>query len=182
MVMIVKKFFKFLVCTFECLIIFYVVVMTTFLLCKTEYGIIQIGDYSLISVNKENQNAFSDFSKGNLVVISNKNANNFKVGDSIYYYDTIDKKYVLQKAEIVEIFGDSNNYLYSVLDNNVASSVSFERVIGRYEGIHYAGVGNILTFLQSQVGFLIFVILPIMLLFIYQIYSLILLLKDEKEI
>lgn len=182
MVIVVRSFFRVLFRILETLVIIYAVIMTTFLLCKNKYGITQIGDYSLVAVTEENQKVLSEFQKGDLVVINDKDVNHFKIGDSIYYYDTIDEKYVLQKGEIKEVFGDNNAFLYSVLENGVTSTVSFGRVIGIYEGMHYAMLGGIISFLQSQVGFLLFVILPIMLLFIYQIYSLILLVKEEKEL
>ena len=65
--------------------------------------------------------------------------------------------------------------------NTEKPSVASNRVLGKYTTT-YSGLGRVLDVLESRLGFLFLVLLPIMLVFIYQVYQFIIVLKyDEVE-
>ena len=66
------------------------------------------------------------------------------------------------------------------LDDDDESTIATTRVIGKYSTI-YNNIGGILDILESRLGFLLLVILPILLIFMYQIYALIIVIKYGEE-
>ena len=53
-----------------------------------------------------------------------------------------------------------------------------ERVLGKYANL-YPTIGGILEVVESRIGFLFLVLLPIMIVFIYQVYEFIVVLHYE---
>ena len=70
--------------------------------------------------------------------------------------------------------GDNNN---SIDPTEVAPG----DIVSVYDGTRCAIVGYVLTFLKSQIGFLIFVILPLFIFFVYQLYTFIVLIIETKK-
>ena len=91
------------------------------------------------------------------------------VGDEVYYYDTLNDTYIVKYGIVKTKTGDNRSALYT-FEENEKVTISSDRILGVYKTSH-ANLGKVLGFLQSTVGFLIFVILPILVLFIYQIYK-----------
>ncbi len=175
-----KKLGKILLTILEIAIIIYVIFVTTCLLCKNKYGYTQFGKSTLISINDDNSAELVDFESGNLVIVDSAKFNNIEAEDELYYYDTVGNSYVIRKGKVSEKSGDSYSAVY-VIDNN---SISNDRIIGKFSK-KYSSLGLILDILESRIGFLLIVILPIFLLFIYQIYKMVVLVKyddTKKEI
>ena len=59
--------------------------------------------------------------------------------------------------------------------------VTYDRIIGSFEK-NYEGKGKIYDILLSTVGFLLLVILPVLIIFIYQVYKFVLLVKEDKKL
>lgn len=175
-----KKFFKVILGVLEVLLICYVIAITTCLLCQNKYGLTELFGKTLVIVNKENEKELANFQKGDLVLLDQVDAKSVKEGDTLYYYATEKKEYVLRSGVVASRAGEENAELFT-LDGEKKETISAERVLGTYSGTSYRTIGGILEVLESRVGFLLLVILPIMILFIYQIYSLILMVKNDKE-
>ncbi|MEG0994574.1 MAG: hypothetical protein RR161_01225 [Bacilli bacterium] len=175
----IKKILKGLVTVLEVLLICYVVLITTFLLCRNKYGVTEIFENSFIIVDKTNESTLSHFKKGDLVFIKHTASKDVKIKDELYYYVTVNHKYVIKTGIVASKSGEDESAFYT-FEGEKKNTVSADKVIGRYENKSFSNLGGILSFLESKVGFLIFVILPIMLLFIYQIYSLILMMRQDK--
>ena len=111
-----------------------------------------------------------------LLVIKNQKFNIDK-GDLIYYYVTINEEYVVRSGVVESKTEDDVSALY-VLNDSDKTSVSSNRVIGKYVSTH-PGKGTILDVLVSRVGFLFLVLLPILIVFIYQVYQLVIVAKYE---
>lgn len=173
-----KKIGNIILTIIEIFIITYVIVITTCLLCKNKYGYTQIGDNTLVTVNMENSVELSDFTEGDLIFFKKVRYTSVKAGDTIYYYDTLNEQYIIQKGKVASKEGDNRSAVY-VLDDS--SAIASERVVGTFEGGRYASIGKVLDILESRVGFLLIVILPILLLFIYQVYKMIVLLKFDSS-
>ena len=175
-----KKIFgsigKFLLYIFEFIIIIYVIVITTFLLFRNKYGYTEVGNTTFVPLKIDTAEYIKDGKEGNLLVV--KNTPNLKEGDLIYYYTTEDERYVVKSDYIKSIFNGDGNKLYT-LNDEAGSTVVSTRVLGKYAN-QYSGFGTIFSILTSKFGFLLLVLLPIMCIFIYQLYSLIMVLKYEK--
>ena len=75
---------------------------------------------------------------------------------------------------------DGNNESALYFLEETGNAISDQRLIGVHEKT-YDGLGTAYTIIKSPVGFLLLVILPIFLLFIYQVYRIIILIKDSEE-
>lgn len=166
----------------QIVLIIYVILITTLLLYRNKYGYTQFDDLTFVNIDKHNVRTFDDFEKGDLVILRKPYFDEISVGDQLYYYTVQNYKYVIEKANVLKITGDKSGAVYT-LDGTDGISVSTERIIGIYEDQSYSNIGFFLNILESSLGFLILVIMPILLIFIYQFYNLVILIKTpEKEI
>lgn len=163
----------------EAIIIVYVIFLTGCLLFVNDYGHTQFGKYTLIEVNKGQASLLEDVEDGDLLII--RNGEDIVKGNVIYYYSVINDQYFVKKAAVTGITDDSFGAIYSldVANQGETSTVNDKKVIGNYVSIH-RGLGKILKVLESKVGFLFLVLLPMLCIFIYHVYSFIIILKFEK--
>ena len=160
----------------EVLIIIYVVLVTMFVLCKNKYGYTQFGDYSFANIDLIAEKNVKDTKKGDLLVV--KNSNDIHKGDLIYYYAVLNDKYIVRSAVVTDVKEDDYSALYTVSLSNTTINVASSRVLGKYSTV-YNNLGSILSVLESRVGFILLVLLPIMVVFIYQVYEFIIMLKYD---
>lgn len=163
----------------EVIIIIYVVLVTMFVLCKNKYGYTQFGDYSFANIDLIAEKNVKDTKKGDLLVV--KNSNDIHKGDLIYYYAVLNDNYIVRSAVVTDVKEDDYSALYTVSLSNTTINVASSRVLGKYSTV-YNNLGSILSVLESRVGFLLLVLLPIMVVFIYQVYEFIIMLKYDETL
>ena len=163
----------------EVLIIIYVVLVTMFVLCKNKYGYTQFGDYSFANIDLIAEKNVKDTKKGDLLVV--KNSNDIHKGDLIYYYAVLNDNYIVRSAVVSDVKEDDYSALYTVSLSNTTINVASSRVLGKYSTV-YNNLGSILSVLESRVGFILLVLLPIMVVFIYQVYEFIIMLKYDETL
>lgn len=171
-----KKILKWLWEFLEILIIIYVIFITSCILCRNKFGYTQFGDMTFVTVSESNEKFFMNNKAGDLLIIKNQQMN-LDVNDLIYYYVTVDEKYIVRTGVVDSKTQDDYAALY-ILRDDEGSSIASNRVIGKYVKT-YPGKGAILDVLESRVGFLFLVLLPILIVFIYQIYQLVIVAKYE---
>ncbi len=145
--------------------------LTACLLKYNDYKITEFGNTSLIIVNNDELNP--DFEKGSLLVVSKDNADKIEVGDSIIFYNTYNNQVSLSlgKVELIEKINEKET-TYTIGGHY---NISSQYLVGSTKDTKvYKGLGTILGILESRVGFLIIIIFPISLAFLYEIYVLIL--------
>lgn len=174
-----KNFFRGLWGLIEIIIIVYVICITACLLCTNKYGFTEFGNVTLITVNDHIEEFLPEVKDNDLLIVKGKNED-INVGDKIYYYATADNKYIVEAAFVKEIVSKDGNLALYKLDDEVGTTVATTRVIGKYSAI-YHNIGGILDVLESKIGFLLLVILPILIIFMYQIYALIIVVKYGDE-
>ena len=117
------------------------------------------------------------FASGDLIFIRKCNPADLKEGDIICFHTIIENQYALNTHRIqsIETVGDVRSYT-TIGDNNngIADQhvISDGDIVGKYVG-HITGAGKVMSFLSSSTGFLIVIVLPMLLFFIYQVYNLI---------
>ena len=165
----------------EVLIIIYVIFVTTCILSKNRYGYTNIFGYTLVSVHQEDEAYIKDSKGGNLLVV--KNDGNVNKNQYVYYYyadvsDPNNEKYVVRGAFVTDTIKGDGGELYSLKDKE-DPKISKARVLGNYSN-QYAVIGGVLEFLETRLGFLFCVLLPIMIVFVYQIYEFVVILNYDK--
>ena len=117
------------------------------------------------------------FRAGDLIFIKKCDTPTLKEGDIICFHTIIDNEYALNTHRIqkIEESGDARSYT-TLGDNNngIADThiISDGDIVGKYVG-HLQNAGKVMDFLSSSIGFLIVIVLPMLLFFIYQVYNLI---------
>ena len=117
------------------------------------------------------------FESGDLIFIKKCDTSKLNEGDIITFHTIIDNQYALNTHRIQKIDEANGVRSYTTIgDNN--NGIAYQHVIsdgdivGKYIG-HVSGLGKVMNFLSSSMGFLIVIVLPMLLFFIYQVYNLI---------
>lgn len=161
----------------EAMIIVYVILITSCILFRNKFGYTEFFEkYTLVTVTDDNQKFVPSHDVGDLLIVKNQKFN-INEGDVIYYYATINDEYVVRSGVVKSKTEDEVSALY-VLDDEDKTSVSTNRMLGKSVSTH-PGKGAILDILESRVGFLFLVLLPILIVFIYQVYQLVVVAKYE---
>ena len=117
------------------------------------------------------------FETGDLIIIKKCDPPTLKEGDIICFHTIINNEYALNTHRIqsIESVGDARSYT-TIGDNNNGIAdlhvISDGDIVGKYVG-HVTGLGKVMDFLSSSMGFLVVIVLPMLLFFVYQIYHLI---------
>ena len=143
----------------QVLIIIYVILAILFMLTSNSYGYSQIGKYIL------------DADNDRLVII--KKNNSIKVGDLVYYYSVVNEQYKIVYSNVQSINEDKTY----TLDNG--NNVQKNKIIGKTDR-NIPIIGFILNRLKDKIYFVIFVILPMLIVFGYNIYKFIVCLNYER--
>lgn len=144
--------------------------MTILLLNFNEYGVTQFGKKQMVLIKDEL--AIKDFNKGDLVIVENLELDKINVGDKIFTYKiNKQKRAEIQYGVIGDVYLDEKAISYENGD-----TYSEEYVAGRAIESH-PKVGTFLSIIESQWGFLFLVLVPIFLIFIYEVYALIIEIK-----
>ena len=171
-----KKVLRFCWSFIEVVIIVYAIILTSFILSRNKYGYTQFGDYTFYNVSLIGETNIDNVKKGDLLIV--KNSNDINKGDLIYYYAVFDDNYLIKSDVVVDAKKEDAAALYTVDDGNNLT-VSSNKVLGKYSSV-YPKWGSVLTVLESRIGFLFLVLLPIIIVFIYQIYEFVIILRYEN--
>ena len=116
------------------------------------------------------------FYAGDLIIIRKCDTSTLEEGEIITFHTIINNEYALNTHRIDSISEQNGARSYVTKgDNNDMVDVhviSDGDIVGNYIG-KMPGFGKIMEFLSSSMGFLLVILLPLLLFFIYQIYHLI---------
>ena len=116
------------------------------------------------------------FRAGDLIIIRKCDPQTLKEGDIVTFHTIINNEFALNTHRITEIqdLGGARNYVTKGDNNELAD------IVGKYV-CHLAGFGKVMSFLSSSLGFLLVIVLPLLIFFIYQVYHLITVSIDLKR-
>lgn len=149
-------------------------------------GFPKLGSSCLLTVQSDSMAEPGGFYKGDLIIgktLTDEQKQNLQVGDVVTYYmdltpsDGIDNK-ELNTHRIVRVDTDANGSViyYTKGDHNSLEDgepIRWNAVEAIWTGTRIAGIGAVIGFLQSPTGFLICVVIPLLLFFLYELYVLI---------
>ena len=154
----------------------FVIAMTVLLLNFNDYGVTEFGNTSLIIINDEISN--DNYKKGDLVITKKEKIEKLNVGTEIFAYKVDSKGNVsIDLGKIGNLYPEEN-----ALSFENGSTYSMDFVAGTPQEVHEK-IGTYLSIVESKWGFLFIVLVPSFLIFVYEIYSLIVEIKygaDEE--
>lgn len=149
---------------------------TVCLISINQYNVTELGEYSLIYIDKYTNSDI--FAKGDMAIVSSDYK--LQVGDEIFFYNAYEKNVhpVVGKIISEEVINEKETtYL---LDNEKALSSQF--VIGKVDdSVRVPFAGTVMKILESKWGFLFLIVLPVLIAFIYELYSIVIELKEGKK-
>lgn len=159
----------------------YLAIIIFLTVCLLNYNDYNISDFkNKVYLIIDNDELEPEYNEGSLVVIKKTKLNEIAVGDYIFFYNTynevVDVSYtkVIAKEQLTE---DETTF---TLEGDKA--LSGTNVIGAAkEAKEYKGFGSFLGFLESKWGYLFIVIVPVLFIFIYEIYAFVKELKLKKK-
>ena len=152
-------------------------------------GVPSLGGYSLITVQSDSMKP--EFSKGALIVVKKATAEQrtqYRVGDVITYFDyQNDGSFIFVTHRVIGVeelavttyttLGDNKEF---DLSGGAGSRVFCNDVLGEYTGVQIPFLGAALDFIKQPVGFGLFIILPLLAFFLYELYNFIRTLIEVK--
>ena len=140
--------------------------MTILLLNYNDYGVTEFGDTSLIIIKREISS--EKYKRGDLVLVQKVSFDAIKEGDELFAYSVNSKQQVNVEVGIVkDIYEKEKTVAYKN-----GSAFSQEFLIGKATDT-YHDIGLYLSFIESKWGFLFIVLVPCFIIFIYEIYALV---------
>ena len=146
----------------------------TTLATREDGSVSDIAGFTPLAVQSDSMSP--TFNKGDLIFIQKCDTSKLEVGDIVTFHTIIDNEYALNTHRIDSIDelngmrsfttkGDNND----VVDTHVISDGD---IVGKYL-FAIPHMGKVMDFLSSSMGFLIVIVLPMLLFFIYQVYHLV---------
>lgn len=190
-----QKLKKILNVVFDIVLIFIMVVaifitVMTFSSKASNNGVANLFGYSPFAVQSDSM--VPTFKKGDMIISKTKDFDpvNLKVGDIITFYsEDSEKNLFINSHRIVKVepYDETNSYVFyttrgDAYDYDDIEPVGSSNVIGVYTGTRIPFIGSIMDFLQTQTGFLVCVLIPLALLFIWQLYKLFTILIENKKV
>ena len=124
------------------------------------------------------------FRAGDLIIIRKCDPQTLKEGDIVTFHTIINNEFALNTHRITEIqdLGGARSYVTKGDNNELADihMIADGDIVGKYV-CHLAGFGKVMSFLSSSLGFLLVIVLPLLIFFIYQVYHLITVSIDLKK-
>ena len=152
----------------------FVIFMTVLLLNFNDYGVTEFGSTSLIIINDEISN--DNYKKGDLVITKKQKIDKLQLGEDIFAYKVDAKGNVsIDLGKLGNIYPEENSISF---ENG--SNFSMDYVAGVPTKVH-PKIGTPLAIIESKWGFLFIVLVPSFLIFIYEVYSLIVEIKYGKD-
>lgn len=153
-----------------------VLFLTLCLLNYNEYNVTEFGKNTLIIVDDE----LEHFNRGDLAVVYKNSNDDIEENDYIFFYESTSSSTIISYAKVEKREDISREKSIYVIDGGY--EVSSDYVIGKQStSKKYDKIGTILSMLESRWGFVLFVIFPLLLLFVYEIYSLVIELKSKDK-
>lgn len=164
-------------------VIVFAIGVTLISLTSDNNNVSKIGKY--IPLNVKTNSMEPTIKKGDFIIMEECDVSTLKVGDVIAFFANEENQTIIKTHRIVEIDDKTSDKSFITRGDNNAINDSIpvfpSDVVGKWHDVRLAKVGTVLDFISSQYGFLFCIVLPLLILFIYQIYRFIIVIIEEKN-
>lgn len=143
--------------------------VTFFLIHYNDHDVTEVGGKTYIISNK-----LKGYKDNTLIVVSSSKYNK---GDQVFYYNESKHKEKISVGEITSI-KDSKTYIISGEELFISS----DNIIGNKKNSkEYKTLGSILSVVTSKYGYLFIILMPLVILFLLEVYFFIWELKSKQD-
>jgi len=122
---------------------------------------------------------------GDLIISEKTDLKTLKAGDVISFFSVEEEKVVIITHRIVEVKNDKGVMAFVTKgDNNELvdeKEVASGDIVSKFAGIKVSKCGYILDFFKSKIGFFICIILPLFMIFVFQLVNFVLIMVRIKQ-
>ena len=165
------------------LVIVFAVIVTLMSLSSNENGITNVMGY--MPFNIQSASMEPTINKGDMIITKKTDFDELKEKDIISYLSKEQGKTIIITHRVVDIKDENGTKIITTKGDNNADNddvqVTEANFVSKYNNIKIPVLGSVLTFLQSQIGFFIFIIIPLFILFVYQLYKFVSTIMEEKK-
>lgn len=168
-----------------------VITIMVFAAQKNANGLPSLFGKTLVIVKADSMSP--TFKKGDMIVdleLTADQKKNLVVGDIITFNADLNndgEKNEINTHKIVEVVTQGGYTYYRTQGENKitnpnadADLVRSDLVLGKYNGTRLIGIGKVFDFLKTRTGFLICIVLPLALFFLFEIYSFVSVIVEMK--
>ena len=173
-----------------------VITVLVFAAQNDENGVPSIGGKCIITIQSDSMKP--TFEQGDMIIGQKLTDDEKKLlkpksddyeGDIITFPIEIQGVPTFNTHRIIEVVKDENGNLtgYRTKGDNAETNVTadtdvvrWERIVSKYTGTKMAGLGRFLDFLKSSTGFLVVIVIPLILFFVYELIRFIFAIKTVK--
>ena len=170
-----KKIFNVIIDIIVILILIVSILVVVLSLTSKSSGVPNILGIAPLSVQS---NSMEDtFTTGDLLLsqVTNDPGETYEVGDIVSVPIEINGESVLNTHRIVEVIEDDNITYYRTQGDNKNTNPepdidlqTASTIVAKYTGTKIPGLGNVLSFIRTQLGFFLCVLLPMIIFFVYE--------------
>lgn len=132
--------------------------------------------FGIAPLSVQTQSMEDTINVGDLIFCSlTENDNEFQKGDIVTFPIELNGEKVLNTHRIVEVVEDDNIIYYRTQGDNEETNPEPDKdlqtsstIVAKYTGTKIPGLGNVLSFIRTQLGFFLCILLPMILFFIYE--------------
>ena len=180
-----NKAVKIIVNVLVCIVIILATCITLITISSQKNGCFRI--FKSIPLTMKDSSMEPTIKKGSLIITKEYKNNDIKEGDVISYR-SIDENNTLEiktgRVKTIITVNEQTTYITEFDNKEYTDSeqVNSKNVISIWNGKKVSTLGSIIDFLNTKVGFFICIIVPLALLFIYQLYKFIMLVIDYRKV
>lgn len=169
---VVKKVFNAIIDIIVVLILIISIIVVTLSLTSRSSGVPNIFGIAPMSVETESMK--DTLNQGDLIFskVATPGETEFAVDDIVSFYQDIEGQQRINTHRIVEVVKDKDlTYYRTKGDNNSDPDPDLklaDQFVAKYTGTKIPGVGNFFSFIRTQLGFFLVILLPMILFFVYQ--------------
>lgn len=170
-----KKIINVIVDILVILVLIISILVVVLAITSKSSGVPNLFGYAPMSVQS---NSMEDtFYEGDLIIgkMSTEASDRFKEGEIVTFYQKIDGKDMLNTHRIVEVIKDDGIEYYRTQGDNPQTNPEPDAelkkptdILAVYTGTKFSGVGHFFSFIRTQLGFFLVILLPMILFFVYE--------------
>lgn len=143
--------------------------------------------FGLTAFSIQTDSMEDEIKEGDFIIGKKCDTSTLEVGDVITFFTVSDAgEHYINTHRIVDVIETSSGLLFETKGDNAPDNdprkVYEGDVISEYTGFRIPLLGYILTFLSTQLGFFLCIILPILLYTIWQVYKLIAVVMHNQKV
>ena len=153
-----------------------IICVSTLVLNRNDYGYTEFGNKALLDIKEDTNN----YVKGQLVVVEKRIIDKLKAGDEIFIYQTNQQEKTVKvvSSTIKEVKSEETTPYITLSSDDTSWGQDY--IAGEKIKV-YDSIGSIITFAESKWIFFAIFIVPCFFILLYEIYSVIVVIKFDGE-